>query len=256
MKNAVKKLLGKTGYSLVHTSVLNAPQMQKQIKRDDFFNLYFSNVDPATFFFVQIGAHDGVHGDPIHEYVVKYDLAGIAVEPQPGVYTRLCETYKGSRVRCLQAAIGAGELTFYTVKDTAKTEGNFNKMTRIASFNKSVIARSLVAKIPRGASPDEYIEATPVRMIDFNQLVRECGIQRIDLLQLDCEGYDYEVLKMIDFEQFSPSLINYESAHFADQTRKECENLLTSNGYRLFRYGSDTCAYKMRQQHKEESYTI
>ncbi|MDP2593823.1 MAG: FkbM family methyltransferase [bacterium] len=118
-------------------------------------------------------------------------------------------------------------------------------MTRIASFHKGVIAHSLIKKIPRGANPDDYIEATPVRMMDFSQLVRECDIEKIDLLQLDCEGYDYEVLKMVDFDRFSPSLINYESTHFSDQTRKECEDTLVSKGYRLFRYGSDTCAYKI-----------
>ncbi|MDP2593822.1 MAG: hypothetical protein Q8P36_00575 [bacterium] len=107
MKQFVKKLFSTTGYSIVHTSVLNAPQKQKRIKRDDFFNLYFSRVS-KDFFFVQIGAHDGVHGDPIHEYVVKYNLAGVVVEPQPDVFKKLLETYRGTAVSCVNAAIAGG----------------------------------------------------------------------------------------------------------------------------------------------------
>lgn len=244
IKQIIKGLFNKIGYSVIRTSVLTAPQKQKPITRGDFFNLYFSKI-PKDFFFVQIGAHDGIHGDPIHDYIVKYALSGVVVEPQKDVFERLRKTYENLPIVCVNAAIGTEKLTFYTVKREARNEENFNKMTRIASFNKDVIRASLKSKIPRGANVDNYIVATPVTTMTFERLVNDCSISRIDLLQLDCEGYDYEILKTVDFNRFSPSLINYESMHFPDRTRKDCENLLTAKGYNLFRYGGDTCAYKI-----------
>ena len=38
-------------------------------------------------------------------------------------------------------------------------------------------------------------------------------VSRVDLLQVDCEGYEYEILKMFDLQRFNPSLVNYESVH-------------------------------------------
>ena len=63
------------------------------LSRSDFFNLYFSRI-PDDFFFVQIGANDGINHDPLHEYVTKYNLSGLVVEPQPDVFELLRKNYE------------------------------------------------------------------------------------------------------------------------------------------------------------------
>ena len=78
MKQVIKNIIHKSGYSIVRTKALHAPQTQLPITRDDFFNLYFSRV-PTDFFFLQIGANDGVINDPIREYAVNYGVLGMAV---------------------------------------------------------------------------------------------------------------------------------------------------------------------------------
>ena len=246
MRQAIKNLIKKSGYSIVRTKVRGAAQKQLPITRGDFFNLYFSCV-PEDFFFLQIGANDGVVNDPIREYVVKYGLRGMAVEPQPAVFERLSETYRGASVECVNAAIGPKDLTFYTVKPSMMTEENFGAMTCIASFNKKVMTGLLKKNIPKGADPVDYIDEDAVPVMSFSDLIESRHIKKIDMLQIDCEGYDHELLRAFDFDRFSPSLINFESVFFPDAVREEIEGMLTARGYHLFRDEMwDTCAYKVR----------
>ena len=50
---------------------------------------------------------------------------------------------------------------------------------------------------------DRFIAET-VKSITFDTLLRRHGVSRLDLLQIDAEGYDFEILKRIDFRAFDP----------------------------------------------------
>lgn len=49
----------------------------------------------ANFFFRQIGANDGVLGDPLHDSVLRHKLTGLLVEPLPNLCERLKANYAG-----------------------------------------------------------------------------------------------------------------------------------------------------------------
>ncbi|MEK7545962.1 MAG: FkbM family methyltransferase [Patescibacteria group bacterium] len=248
LKGILRRIVERSGYTLMNLKVLRDPQRQKPITREDFFNLYFSKADPRTFFFVQVGANDGKTNDPIYPYVTRYGLSGIAIEPQADVYEMLTRTYGSFRgVRCVHAAIGAvtGRMPFYTVKPGFKTEKNFARVTGIASFDEAVFRKTLKNKLPPGAEADAYIQRTLIDVLSFEDLARTYAVTSIDMLQLDCEGYDYEILKTFDFGRFSPSLINLESMHFSQDVRLACERLLAEQGYRTFRTANDICAYRV-----------
>lgn len=49
---------------------------------------------------------------------------------------------------------------------------------------------------------------------------------------------------MVDFNKYSPKLINYESVHLNAPDRAQCESLLKENGYLLFNNKADTYATK------------
>lgn len=246
-KRLIKRVVRSTGYAVVRIKKYNA-QEERQITREHFFDLYFSKIDPKNFFFVQIGANDGRTNDPLHPYVVRYDLSGVVAEPQLDVFRLLKETYENyPTVVCVNAAIATetGNRIFYVAKESIKTEDNFSRLTGIATFNKDVLRHTLRKKLPKGVDVDDYIEEVLVKTLSFNDLLKERDIKRIDTIQIDCEGYDYEILKMVDLEKFAPTLINFESSHLSEKDRKECEIMLESMGYKWFRYGSDTCAYKI-----------
>ena len=227
MKTLIKNLIEKTGYTLVDLRKLKQPQNLLPLKRSHFLDLYFSKVNPRDFFFVQIGAHDGKHHDPLYPYVTKYNLRGLALEPQRDVFAELQNTYKEyPNVTRVNVAIGekTGRQTLFTVTGD----------TSLATFNRSVLAPY-----------DGRIQETMIEVMTFNDLAEQYKIPKIDFLQIDCEGYDFEILKMVDFKRFSPQIINFESVLLSDTDRRACEELITSLGYKFFRHGLDTCAYKI-----------
>lgn len=213
-----------------------SPVPRNPLGREHFFDLYFSNI-PKNFFFLQIGAHDGRSGDPLYRYIKRYGLRGVLVEPQKDIFKELERTHAGSAVSLVNAAISetTGTRTLYK---PAGVRGSLN-----ASLKKETVER-FVRQSGADATGGR-IEATFVDTLSFADLVERQGIKRVDLLQIDCEGYDAEVLKMFNFERFSPSLINYESKHLSAQEKAQCEEMLVGRGYRLFSWRADTCAYKI-----------
>jgi hypothetical protein len=62
------------------------------------------------------------------------------------------------------------------------------------------------------------------------------------LLQIDTEGYDSEVIKMIDFDFFRPKLIKYEHVNLTPKAILETKEKLIANGYNCYKCGNDTIA--------------
>lgn len=246
MKEFVKKLIELSGYRISKIQPRNI-QNENQINKDDFFDLYFSRINPEEFFFIQIGANDGKTNDPVYPFVVKYNLSGIVIEPQPDVFKLLKETYKNyPKVKCVNAAIAekSGSLSFYRAKESVLNEDNYTRITALATFKKDVLVHTLANKIPKGVDVEDCIEEVKIEALSLDSFLLKHNIQKLDMLQIDVEGLDYEILKMLDFSKYTPSLINFESNHINEKDRLDCQSKLESLGYRWFRHGIDTCAYK------------
>jgi hypothetical protein len=125
----------------------------------------------------------------------------------------------------------------YTVRTDADT---FQNAHAYSSFDRNVILRQTqwVPDISR------RIEEIQVRAVSMATLLRESGGNRIDILQIDAEGYDFEILKMIDFSQMKPAIICYEHANLTRGQTEESAALLVAEGYRLTRDNLDTIAYR------------
>ena len=76
-------------------------------------------------------------------------------------------------------------------------------------------------------------------------MIIEAEINHIDLLQIDAEGYDYEIIKMIKFQKIRPSIIRYEHKHLSKKDFTECLELLVNNNYGILFEDSDITAYSM-----------
>jgi hypothetical protein len=74
-------------------------------------------------------------------------------------------------------------------------------------------------------------------------LLEKHGIRTIDLLHLDTEGYDYEIIKQVNFRTFNPRIILYETVHLTDADRARCSEYLMSQGYNLINSYVDTLAH-------------
>lgn len=65
----------------------------------------------------------------------------------------------------------------------------------------------------------------------WNTFTTDMKIDIIDLLILDCEGYEFEIIKQIDFSKIKPKVIRYEYMHVLN--KEECDGYLISHGYKI-----------------------
>jgi FkbM family methyltransferase len=224
---------------LAHTIYSLRPFSWKpsSVNLSDVLNNFAAKVQNV--YFLQIGSNDGVNGDTIHDLVRQKGWRGIAVEPLPEIYKRLRDNYAGQPgVEFENSAISAtsGTLDFYTLRETAT-----NNSSQVSSFVYDVIAKQK----PLMPDFDERFEVRKVAAITVAELLAKYSVRKLDLLHIDAEGYDFEILKMFDFQKITPQLIIYESEHLSRADYKLSLALLKANGYRVFfRDGHDTIALR------------
>jgi FkbM family methyltransferase len=194
---------------------------------------------PAPFF-LQIGANDGISNDPLYKFVTRFGWEGILLEPLPEVFEQLKVTYKDyEKLQLINAAISEqdGTRPIYTVR----MEGaSFDRAHQFSSFRKDVLLTQ-TKWLPDMA---HRIEEREVQCVTFDTLLDKAMGRQVDLLQIDAEGYDLAILKMINFSRMHPAIVCYEHANLSKAQQDEAASLLFDRGYRLTRDSLDTIAYK------------
>ncbi len=187
------------------------------------------------FFFVEIGANDGIERDPIYNFAKKYKWKGILVEPQKKVFKKLKQNYKNINGLAFEnAAIArkSGTAKLFLPKFTTENS------TLVPSLIKEILAKEWkesqeYKKAPAKADMDDYIIAKKVDCITFDCLLKKHNVKKIDLLLIDTEGYDFEIIKSIDFSAVKPQIIRYEHKHLSEKDKKACIRLLESKKYTI-----------------------
>ena len=190
------------------------------------------------FFFVQIGSHDGISGgnDPLYGYIKKYNWSGILVEPVPYLYERLVKNHEGRdnlTFRNVAISKDGAPMKFYSIEEHDNLENPY-WYNQLGSFNKDVVLRH------RQFLPefDTHFKEEEIETITGDSLFE--GANHIDLLHIDTEGYDYEIIKSIDFDKHQPSLILFEHTHLKNVS--EVHVYLSDMGYVCEQYERDTLA--------------
>lgn len=188
--------------------------------------------------FVQIGANDGVRFDSLYSIVTSRKCSGIVVEPLPDLFQRLQANYADyPGIVSVNVAVHAraGALPLYRVRpaSVARYEG---WATGIASFDREHLLR-------HGIAPEDVI-AQDVPCVPLMTLLARTGMLDANLLQIDTEGYDAEIIKMIDFATFRPRIIKYEHKNMTDIGRVDIAQLLFRQGYRTATEATDTIAWR------------
>ena len=178
-------------------------------------------------FFLEIGANDGESGDPLHYFVKKYRWKGVVLEPVPDIFKKLQCTYQndeGVIPYCAALADRDGKMTFYRVEPGDDVPEWANQL---GSFSREVILshKRIFPAI------QQHLGETEVKTVRFGTLVEMFRIEKIDVILIDTEGYDYEVLKQIDLERFRPGLVIYEHIHLSDDAKLASRTLLENFGY-------------------------
>lgn len=248
IKKTIQNALLRAGYEVRKTQAAAIAGFAEPLRFDDLMNVYASQVDPETFYFIQVGANDGAQDDPLFRSVLRYGLRGLLVEPQPKVFAQLVENYSGVEGLAFeQAAIAPDEgvRTMYSYPEHLQSKG-FN-LSELASFDREHVLRcyrNMARRLELKQPPEELLVEIDVPCIRFETLLDRHGVERFDFLQIDTEGFDYEILKMVDLERFAPSIINYEHMNLSLPDKRECWARLRDHGYRCAIHGINTLAYK------------
>jgi FkbM family methyltransferase len=209
--------------------------------------------------FIEIGANDGVQYDHLRPFIVSLPWRGVMVEPVPRLFARLRDNYRGhGGVSFENAAISDvdGLVPFYYVAPAAD-QGQGDQpiwSDAIGSLSRDEVEKTIAAArafAARGCGVhiphvEARIERTEVPSLTFESLCRKHAIGEFDLLVIDAEGYDYEIIKGIDFERHRPRLLIYESNHLAPEELDECRTYLEGLGYELMYEGFDTWCHDPR----------
>jgi FkbM family methyltransferase len=192
---------------------------------------------------VVIGANSGEIEDFVSECVKREDVFGVMVEPVPGLFKKLKEKY-GTRknLHYENSAIDKrnGKKKLYYLENTSADLPSW--CTGLGTFNKKTILNHS-NQIP---DIEKYLACMEVRCITFDFLLKKYNVPQVHLLQIDTEGYDYEILRSIDFSKHSPQVIIVEYLHLSFYQYFSAIEFLINNKYSVHR--SD-CSYDLVAVH-------
>jgi FkbM family methyltransferase len=208
---------------------------------------------------VQIGAFVGNSmNDPLFRFL-KENCAGqgrpgicraILVEPVRSYFTELTRNY----IDCLgsvhlENVALAEEMGFrkfyklrsgvnpraYNMPDFTRQLGSLleNRITELWDhYEKNPEIRKFLME----NTDHEYVIA-----ITYEQLLKKHQMTDVDFLQIDAEGYDFEMIKTIDLKNSAPKTVNYEHVLLRDD-EEACRAFLRQHGYKVLRHGINTIA--------------
>ena len=208
---------------------------------------------------IQIGANDGITHDPIHKFIKRDLWNGLLLEPQKYVYEKyLTKLYRKNKgIVAYNAALGEKDGFTYLYKIGFC---NSRWATGLASFDISHIKKAFESgyiekcakrnNISIPENPYDRIIKEKVEVICPETLISKFNIRKIDLLQIDVEGFDYEVIKIFNIEKLKPNLICFESSHLSEKEFNECQKHLVDKGYGTNTLGANTIAmYKPSKEY-------
>jgi FkbM family methyltransferase len=216
-------------------AALSAFLLEVQIARGGVFRrdendrlvALFAEVFPEAFV-LQIGANDGVAGDPLADAFSKTHWSGLLVEPVPYLYEALVARYRDRPdVRVERAAISArdGEAPFFRLRSVpGETPEWFNQL---ATLDRAVLLKH-GSSIPEIES---LLIEERVPTVRLDTLLARHGVSRIDLLVIDTEGHDWEILRGLDFTRLRPVLLMFEHQHLSANDKAAAYALLETQGY-------------------------
>ena len=192
--------------------------------------------ESPEFCFLQVGANDGVKFDELHGFVTTHRCRGVVVEPLKFYFSSLEKNYADHPdITPLNCAVHASEsrAKIYHV-DPAKIESMPEWAPGIGSLDPEHHHKS--------NTPSEFIIAEEVECMHLMEIIKKHNLQQLNLLQVDVEGYDGEVIRMIDFDRIQPRIIKYEHMNLPAVEQKGVTRLLKSNDYSIQQLESDTLA--------------
>ncbi|MEH7829468.1 FkbM family methyltransferase [Gemmobacter denitrificans] len=196
--------------------------------------------------YVQVGAHDGVLADPVHQAALAWGWSGLLIEPHPGYFAALGRNHASNpRMRLVNCAISdvPAMLDLYHPTETA--------VARLGDYirgSASLDAERLRGVLERRAARQglelmgDEIASTAVTVRRLDGLLAETGLADFDLLVIDAEGHEREVLRSFDLSAHGIRAAIVECNQGDMQHEAEYAAMLRAAGFTVLRVHSDLFA--------------
>lgn len=180
---------------------------------------------------LQIGSNDGISGDTLHKLVKENNQWRVLfVEPVPDLFERLKQNYGSSeRFKFENAGINidGSQQKFYKIGEDAfkKIPDLSENYKQIGSFSKEHVEKLSIPEII------EFIAEVEVNCMSLGKLLEKHNIERLDLIQIDAEGYDWKILSQLDLRKHKPEMIIFENKNLKEAEKEEAIKFLQETYY-------------------------
>ena len=239
MKNKIlKKIIGIFGYRLIEKRLF---KNNRTLSKHTSFNIkkileaIFANNKIEEL--IQIGANDGVSFDELNFFIKKYKTKSLLVEPIKNNFNLLKENYKDSNnISFENSAISINNEISYLYKVNPKYIHKYGShIPAIPSFNKNHL-------INHGVK-NKHIVLEKVVSLSILDLINKHKFNTLDLLFIDCEGYDGKiVLDFLSTVEMSPIII-FEFVHIDNEFFEKVLNKLLDKNYLFISVDENVVCY-------------
>ena len=194
------------------------------------------------FKFIQVGANDGISFDFLYSFVVRRKSKGIVIEPVLDYFNELKDNYKDfPEIIKINKAVHPYE------KKVIINKISPNAITKYPDWVKGIASLNSKHYLKTGIDSKDIIQEIVNASTLMDIITTNIDMTQLDYFQVDTEGFDYEVIKMIDFNVVKPRIIKYESVNLNRDDQKNIMIFLKENGYYLFQEFGDTVGFKLQE---------
>jgi len=267
MKNAVKIFLKRYKLSLLFWFLipfnLRMKIPQRFIKRNnnELYKVLRKVITKNKNGIIVIGANDGISFDNLMpsllQFILKKDIqySSFFIEPIQYYYNKLVENMiqygnYNNIIKCYNFALHPFKKreNFYIVNPELISSGELpDWFSGSSSFSYDFL------KIKHNL-PDNAIHTVQVDCknfddlvsqmeLDVNKLILKNGLYKFDYLQIDTEGFDNQILAMIDFNLYNIEIVKYEKSHFSESELEEVR-IKMNEFYNCLDFGEDEVCFR------------
>jgi FkbM family methyltransferase len=239
LKKVIQNLLGKFGFRL---SRINVPDPVAPFDVLDVVIQARLKKEGADFYFIQMGAHDGVLADSLNSLIRRYSLQGFLVEPMKNFYEDLINNYSDQpqlvfKKKMISESDGYGEI--HRFKRDAPVLDFFHRLARgdFQYIKKRAISEGL----------EDHIETIKIENQTFPSLLKSPDTKSVSLLYVDTEGSEDKIIYSAFSCGLYPPVIQYEWTAMPPARRHQLKITLLDNGYRFVDVGADTICLRLER---------